>query len=106
MPSNTVVVEIARLWAPSNLRKVAPGTAVCAVVAAFAYFIDKRGLTHFEALFIPPLIITLAIGMAMQPLSSKASLKAGIEFSGRTVLRIGVALLGDRKSTRLNSSHT
>ena len=58
MPSSTVVVEIARLWAPSNLRKVAPGTAVCAVVAAFAYFIDKRGLTHFEALFIPPLIIT------------------------------------------------
>jgi uncharacterized integral membrane protein (TIGR00698 family) len=96
MPSSTVVVEIARLWAPSNLRKVAPGTAVCAVVAAFAYFIDKRGLTHFEALFIPPLIITLAIGMAMQPLSGKAALKAGIEFSGRTVLRIGVALLGAR----------
>ena len=31
MPSG-IAVDIARLWAPGNLRKVAAGTAVCAAI--------------------------------------------------------------------------
>src|SRR6185503_15275457 len=58
--------------------------------------VDTRGLTHFETFFIPPLILALAVGMALQPLSARPALKAGIEFSGRTLLRVGVALLGAR----------
>jgi uncharacterized integral membrane protein (TIGR00698 family) len=96
MPSNSVAVDIARLWAPDNLRKVAAGTAVCAAIAAVAFFADIRGWTHFGHVFVPPLIIALAIGMAMQPLSGRPALKAGIEFSGRTLLRVGVALYGAR----------
>jgi len=96
MPSNSVAVDIARLWAPDNLRKVAAGTAVCAAIAAVAFFADTRGWTHFGHVFVPPLIIALAIGMAMQPLSGRPALKAGIEFSGRTLLRVGVALYGAR----------
>ena len=96
MPSSSIVIDIARLWAPENLRKVAPGTAFCAVIAAIAYTADLRGWTHFGWVFIPPLIITLAVGMALQPLSANPYLKPGIEFSGRTLLRVGVALLGAR----------
>jgi uncharacterized integral membrane protein (TIGR00698 family) len=96
MPNTSVAVDIARLWAPDNLRRVAPGTAVCAAIAAVAYVADLRGWTHFGNVFVPPLIIALAIGMAMQPLSGRPALKAGIEFSGRTLLRVGVALYGAR----------
>src|SRR6516162_494238 len=96
MRSSSVAVEIVRLWAPDNLRKVAAGTALCAVIAAGAFVADLRGWTHFGNAFIPPLIVTLIVGMALQPLSNNAALKPGIEFSGRTVLRIGVALLGAR----------
>ncbi len=96
MRSSSVAVELVRLWAPDNLRKVAAGTALCAVIAAVAFVADLRGWTHFGNAFVPPLILTLIVGMALQPLSNNAHLKAGIEFSGRTILRIGVALLGAR----------
>ena len=96
MPGNSVAVDIARLWAPDNLRKVAAGTAACAAIAAVAFFADRLGWTHFGQVFVPPLIIALAIGMALQPLSARPALKAGIEFSGRTLLRVGVALYGAR----------
>ena len=41
-------------------------------------------------------VFTLAIGMAMHPLSLRPALKPGLEFSGRTLLRLGVALYGAR----------
>jgi uncharacterized integral membrane protein (TIGR00698 family) len=94
--SNNIAVDIVRLWAPDNLRRVAAGTAVCAVIAAIAYFADTRGWTRFGTAFVPPLIVALAIGMALQPLSSRPALRVGIEFSGRTLLRVGVALYGAR----------
>jgi len=96
MPSTSVAIDIARLWAPDNLKRVAAGTAVCTVIAAVAFIVDLRGWTHFGHVFVPPLIIALAIGMALQPMSGRSSLKAGIEFSGRTLLRVGVALYGAR----------
>lgn len=95
MPSS-IAVDIVRLWSPDNLRKGAPGIAFCAAIAAVAFVADLRGWTHFGRVFVPPLIITLAVGMALQPLSANARLKHGIEFSGRTLLRVGVALLGAR----------
>ncbi len=96
MRSNSVAVDVVRLWAPDNLRKVAAGTGLCAAIAAVAFVVDLRGWTHFKTFFIPPLILTLAVGMALQPLSNRPALKAGIDFSGRTLLRVGVALLGAR----------
>ena len=96
MANSAIAVEIVRLWAPANLRKVAAGTAICAIVAAIAWTADKSGFTHFGHIFVPPLIIALAIGMALQPLSARNALKPGIEFSGRTLLRVGVALYGAR----------
>jgi uncharacterized integral membrane protein (TIGR00698 family) len=96
MRSGTVAVEIVRLWAPDNLRRAAPGVALCAVIAAVAFLADKQNLLRFGAVWIPPLILALVIGMALQPLSGRATLKPGIEFAGRTLLRVGVALYGAR----------
>jgi uncharacterized integral membrane protein (TIGR00698 family) len=70
--------------------------ALCAVIAAVAFVADKQNFLKFGAVWIPPLILTLVIGMALQPLSDRAVLKPGIEFAGRTLLRVGVALYGAR----------
>ena len=96
MRSGTIAVELVRLWAPDNLRRAAPGVALCAAIAAIAFVADTRNLLKFGAVWVPPLILTLVIGMALQPLSTKAVLRPGIEFAGRTLLRVGVALLGAR----------
>jgi uncharacterized integral membrane protein (TIGR00698 family) len=92
--SSTIAVEIVRLWAPSNLRRAAPGIALCCAIAAIAFTANAKGWMHFGRVLIPPLIVTLIVGMALQPLSTREVLKPGIEFSGRTLLRIGVALYG------------
>jgi uncharacterized integral membrane protein (TIGR00698 family) len=65
-------------------------------MAALAFVADKQDLLRLGAVWIPPLILTLVIGMALQPLSDRAVLKPGIEFAGRTLLRLGVALYGAR----------
>ena len=96
MRNSAVATDLAKLWAPDNLRRSAPGIALCAAIAAVAYYADTRSLLRFGAVWIPPLILTLVIGMALQPLSAKPVLKPGLEFAGRTLLRIGVALLGAR----------
>jgi uncharacterized integral membrane protein (TIGR00698 family) len=96
MRSSAVAVEIFRLWSPGNLRRAAPGVALCAAIAAVAFVADKQSFLRFGAIWIPPLILTLVIGMALQPLSDNATLKPGIEFAGRTLLRVGVALYGAR----------
>ncbi len=96
MRSSAVAVELVRLWSPDNLRRAAPGIALCMAIAAIAFIADKQNVLRFGAVWIPPLILTLVIGMALQPLSDKAVLKPGIEFSGRTLLRVGVALYGAR----------
>lgn len=96
MSSNALVVEVIRLWSPDNLRRAAPGVALCALIAATAFIADKRDVLLFGSVRIPPLILTLVIGMALQPLSTKEALKQGLEFAGRTLLRVGVALYGAR----------
>ncbi|OFW97363.1 MAG: hypothetical protein A3D94_14765 [Alphaproteobacteria bacterium RIFCSPHIGHO2_12_FULL_66_14] len=85
-----------RLWSPDNLRRAAPGIALCAAIAAVAFIADTRSLLRFGAVWIPPLILTLVIGMALQPLSARPILKPGLEFAGRTLLRVGIALFGAR----------
>ena len=56
----------------------------------------QASLLRFGAVWVPPLILTLVIGMALQPLSAATVLKPGLEFAGRTLLRVGVALFGAR----------
>lgn len=92
--ANSVAVDIARLWGPSNLRRAAPGIALCCAIAAVAFVANAKHWMQFGKVFIPPLIVTLVIGMMLQPLSAKNALKPGLEFAGRTLLRTGVALYG------------
>ena len=91
---NSVAVDLARLWAPTNLRRAAPGILLCCAIAAVAFVANANHWMRFGGIMIPPLIVTLIVGMALQPLSTKDVLKPGLEFAGRTLLRIGVALYG------------
>ena len=93
MRSSAVAVDLVRLWSPDNLRRVAPGVAICAVVAVIAFVADKQNFLRFGTVWIPPLILTLVIGMALQPLSNRTALKPGLEFAGRTLLRVGGSAL-------------
>ena len=94
MSNQSVVGEVARLWAPENLKKSAPGILLCCAIAAIAFVANANGWMKFGRVMIPPLIVTLVIGMCLQPLSSRDVLKPGLDFSGRTLLRLGVALYG------------
>jgi uncharacterized integral membrane protein (TIGR00698 family) len=66
-----------------------PGVLACAVVAAAATFLSE----HYAA---PQMLFALLLGLAMNFLSGDGPCAAGIEFTGRQVLRVGVALLGLR----------
>lgn len=69
-----------------------PGIAVAALVAVTAQFLSG----HYGA---PAMLLALLMGLALNFLADDGTrTKAGIEYSARTVLRLGVALLGARIS--------
>ncbi len=74
---------------PARTRALFPGVLACGVVAAAATFLSE----HYGA---PVLLFALLLGMAMNFLSAEGPCAAGVGFTGREVLRIGVALLGLR----------
>ena len=71
--------------------RLAPGVLVSATIAMAATFISD----HHGG---PTLLYALLVGIAFHFLSKGSAASAGIEFSARTILRIGVALLGARIS--------
>lgn len=73
----------------SQARLLFPGVLACTVVAAASTFLSE----HYGA---PVMLFALLLGMAMNFLSGEGPCAAGIEFTARQVLRIGVALLGLR----------
>jgi uncharacterized integral membrane protein (TIGR00698 family) len=74
---------------PGRARVLFPGVLACAVVAAAATFLSQ----HYGA---PVMLFALLLGIAMNFLSSDGPCAPGIAFTGREVLRVGVALLGLR----------
>lgn len=70
----------------SRLRELTPGIMVSLVLAIAATFLSE----HYHA---PVMLLALLLGMSLNFLCTEAKCKPGIEFSARTVLRIGVALL-------------
>jgi uncharacterized integral membrane protein (TIGR00698 family) len=70
-------------------RELAPGISVSLVVAAAATFLSE----HYGA---PVMLFALLLGLSLNFLAGEGKCKAGIEFTARSVLRIGVALLGMR----------
>ena len=70
-------------------RALIPGLLASAVLAIAAAFLSQ----HYGA---PVMMLALLLGMAMNFLSAEGVCVPGIEFTARTVLRVGVALLGLR----------
>ncbi|NUF50902.1 putative sulfate exporter family transporter [Acinetobacter seifertii] len=70
-------------------RELAPGFVVSSVVAAAACFLSE----HYGA---PVMLFALLLGMSVNFLAAESKCKVGIEFTARTVLRMGIALLGMR----------
>ena len=78
----------------ARARDLAPGVLVAAVVGIAAQFLSE----HYGA---PAMLMALLLGIAFHFLAEEGRCVAGIEFTAKTVLRIGVALLGVRISVEL-----
>ena len=79
------------LFSVATWRRVAPGALISATIAMAATFISD----HHGG---PTLLYALLVGIAFHFLSKDANIAPGIEFTSKTILRIGVALLGARIS--------
>ena len=75
----------------STARRLLPGVATALVIAMASTFVSD----HYGG---PTLLFALLIGMALHFLSKESASAPGINFSSKTVLRLGVALLGVRIS--------
>lgn len=73
----------------STVPRVGQGVLVCITIALATTFIAD----HYGG---PTLLYALLFGMALHFLSEEGRCVAGIEFASRTILRLGVALLGVR----------
>lgn len=91
MPPATFAQEtrVRRLAEPA--RRLAPGILACAVIALAAQFLSD----HYGA---PTLLMALLLGIAFQFLAEEGPAVPGVAYTGRTILRLGVALLGARMS--------
>ncbi|MTH97526.1 YeiH family protein [Roseibium sp. RKSG952] len=71
-----------------------PGIAIAGLVAISAQFLNE----HYGA---PAMLMAILLGMPLNFLSEEHRTAEGIAFSARTLLRIGVALLGVRISIEM-----
>ena len=76
-------------WMPQHLLQLFPGAALCCVIAMAATLVSTL---HGG----PQFLYALFFGVAFHYLSHDATTRPGIEFCSRTVLRLGVGLLGAR----------
>lgn len=73
----------------NRARTFGPGLSVALVIAAAATFLSE----HYSA---PVMLYALLLGMAFNFLTEEQRTRPGIEFASKTLLRVGVALLGLR----------
>ena len=73
----------------SRIQADALGIVLSAVVAFIAYILSQ----HFS---VPVMLLCLFLGMILHGFSKRNIFKCGIDFTARTVLRIGVVLIGTR----------
>jgi uncharacterized integral membrane protein (TIGR00698 family) len=72
-----------------SVQRLLPGVLVCSVIALAATFLSQ----HFGG---PLLLYALLLGLAFHFLNNNPQVKPGVDLCGRTVLRLGVALMGAR----------
>ncbi|MEL6585123.1 MAG: putative sulfate exporter family transporter [Pseudomonadota bacterium] len=75
----------------SQARTLGPGILVAAIVAVAAQFLAS----HYDT---PAMLLALLLGIALAFLGTEGKTPAGIAFSAKMLLRVGVALLGVRIS--------
>jgi uncharacterized integral membrane protein (TIGR00698 family) len=83
----TRAVEKLPLW--KRARLLLPGVVIAGTVAMAASWLSE----HYQA---PVMLFALLLGMAFNFTSVDSRCRPGLDFSGRTILRLGVALLGMR----------
>ncbi|GAA5082187.1 putative sulfate exporter family transporter [Roseibacterium beibuensis] len=83
MPSRAITINGATAWASTHWR----GVLIAAIIALAAKFIANT----YGA---PAMLFALLIGMAFTFLEAEEKTAPGIAFAARSLLRIGVALLG------------
>ena len=88
--TSSAIIDRAKAWISLN----GPGLFVCALVALSAQFLSE----HYGA---PAMLMALLLGMALHFLAEEGKCVAGISFTAKRILRIGVALLGVRISLEL-----
>ena len=71
------------------LSDLMPGLLLCLVVAMAATFVSE----HYGG---PTILYALLMGMSLNYLSQEGRCMAGIQFTAKSVLRVGIALLGAR----------
>ncbi|MEM9814024.1 MAG: putative sulfate exporter family transporter [Pseudomonadota bacterium] len=76
----------------SAITRLFPGLFAVAMIVLAAQFVSD----HYGA---PAMLMALLFGIALHFLSEEAQPRPGIDFAARTLLRLGVALLGLRIST-------
>ena len=92
-PTKPNALDFKLLPAPPGV--LFPGLAVSVLVAATAQFLSE----HYGA---PAMLLALLLGLALNFLADDGTRTApGISFTSRTVLRLGVALLGARISVEM-----
>ncbi|MFC6490978.1 YeiH family protein [Nitratireductor sp. GCM10026969] len=78
-----------RLLQPDRLKGLAPGVMLAVLIALAATFLSE----HYGA---PVMLFALLLGMAFHFLWDEPRCAAGIDFASKTLLRLGVGLLGAR----------
>ncbi len=78
----------------SGLQRIGPGLLMALLVAMAAQFLSD----HYGA---PVMLMAILLSIPFHFLSQDPRMAEGIHFAGRTVLRVGVALLGVRISAQL-----
>ena len=73
----------------TKLKEFIPGVALCFFIGFIAIFLGS----YYDA---PQMLFALLLGMALSFLSKTLTYQPGIEISSKSILRIGVALLGFR----------
>lgn len=92
MTPAVLIERLEKSYGPLN--GLAQGFAVSVVVAVTAQFLSE----HYGA---PAMLMALLLGIAFHFLAEEGRCVAGINFTARTVLRMGVALLGARISVEM-----
>lgn len=79
----------------SLIARLIPGLAVCVAVALAAVAVQALELRLFGRGWVDAIVLAILIGAAIRSLwTPPASVRPGVEFSGRTLLEIAVVLLG------------